>query len=192
MLQFFLRFSICYFGGTGKVYQASPMNVCDTCMLCFTNWCIVPNFTGVVKGWMFDDIIGGMKFYISGQIDDAKNINTIIKTVTSNGHQVTHNWTKTDTFLGGTQDKLNNISESGVRAKNDIKGVIDCDIFVLSSDNRNVGKGMYAELGAALALSETSGKPKVYIIGKLNHLSIFYLHPSVVLKKNIEEVLEDI
>lgn len=133
-----------------------------------------------------------MKFFISGQIDDADNIKTILAKVKKAGHTITHDWTATDTFLGSAQDKLSNLGESQVRAKNDIDGVINCDVYVLSSDNQNVGKGMYVELGAAIALSETTGTPKIYVIGELNHLSLFYLHPSVTLKKNIQEVLEDL
>lgn len=133
-----------------------------------------------------------MKFFISGQIDDADSIKTIIASVEKAGHTITHNWTTTDTFLDSEQDKLNDPKEAGLRARNDMEGVLRSDIYVLSSNNQNVGKGMYVELGAALALNEATGKPRVYIIGELNHLSVFYLHPAVVRKKTIEDVLSNI
>lgn len=130
-----------------------------------------------------------MRFFISGQISDFKNIQRIMNQVKNAGHSITHDWTSTDTFLAGAEDKLANEIESSIRAKNDIQGVIDSDVYVLSSDNNNVGKGMYVELGAAIALYEKTGSPDIYVIGSLNHLSLFYLHPAVTKCKSIEEVL---
>lgn len=132
-----------------------------------------------------------MKFFISGQIDDVLNIKEIMKTVKDAGHEITHDWTTTDTFLGGPEEKLNNPEESQLRAKKDIDGVLNCDVYVLSSNNIKTGKGMYVELGAAIALNEITDKPKIYVIGKLNHLSLFYLHPNVAIKNSIQEVLKD-
>ena len=132
-----------------------------------------------------------MKFFISGSINDSSNIKAIMKIVEDAGHQVTHDWTTTDAFLGGSQEKLNNLDESRSRAKKDIDGVLNCDVYVLCSDNKKVGKGMYVELGAAIALHETRGYPKLYVIGELNHLSLFYLHESVKRRRNIQEVLQD-
>lgn len=133
-----------------------------------------------------------MKFFISGQINDAVNIRLLTNQVIEFGHEITHDWTTTDTFLGGRDDKLNQRIESGKRAKNDIQGVVDCDVYVLSSSNTDVGKGMYVELGAALALNQSTGKPMVYIIGNMNHLSVFYLHPGVIHKHTMAEVIEEV
>lgn len=133
-----------------------------------------------------------MKFFISGQIDDAKSVRSMMDTIEAAGHEITHDWTDVDVFLGGAQDKLNNSEESGLRAAKDIQGVVDSDVYILNSDNESVGKGMYAELGAALALNNTTGNPKVYVVGKLEHLSVFYLHPAVKRLATIENVLKDI
>ncbi len=108
------------------------------------------------------------------------------------GHEVTHDWTQTDTFLGGAEDKLANKQESGIRAEKDIQGVLDCDVYVLVSGNEAVGKGMYVELGAALATHQLRKSPKVYVIGPRNHLSVFYLHPIVVHLDKIEDVIADL
>ena len=135
-----------------------------------------------------------MKIFISGQIDESEKINKLMKLIKSSGHSITHDWTATDAFLGDNKSKLDNPEESGRRAKADIQGVIDCDVYVLCSDNKNVGKGMYVELGAALALKQAgiASSPEIYIIGPLNHMSIFYLHPLVKRRDNIEIVLEEI
>lgn len=132
-----------------------------------------------------------MKFFISGQIDEAPTIETMIQAVRSSGHDITHDWTVTDTFLGGAEMKMNNPIESGARARDDIQAVIDSDVYVISTDNTKIGKGMCVELGAAIALYETTGRPKIYVVGKLNHPTIFYLHPSVNRRHTIDDVIAD-
>lgn len=110
------------------------------------------------------------------------------------GHEITHDWTATDKFLGDTDSKLANIEETRERAFRDIQGVLDSNVYILSSDNESAGKGMYVELGAALALRQAGieGAPIIYVIGKLNHMSIFYLHPLVKRRNSLEEVLGEI
>jgi hypothetical protein len=132
-----------------------------------------------------------MKFFISGQINDLENVKGVMRQVVESGNEITHDWTDSDVLLGGANSKLDNITESASRANKDIQGVIESDVYVLCSDNEKIGKGMYVELGAAIALHETRGYPKVYVIGELNHLSLFYLHEAVKRKRNIQAVLED-
>lgn len=127
-----------------------------------------------------------MKIFVSGQIDEKEEINEIYKKLQKAGHEVTHDWTKTD----GIGDKLKNQEEAGLRAAKDITGVVDADVYILVSNNTKPGKGMYVELGAALALNEALGKPQIFTIGNRNHLSIFYLHPAVIHLKAIEDVLQ--
>jgi hypothetical protein len=131
-----------------------------------------------------------MRFFISGQINDAANVRNLIDKVKIAGHEITHDWTVTDVFLGSLEAKLKDKQETGLRAAKDIQGVVDSDVYVLSSDNEQVGKGMYVELGAALALNTTTGKPKIYVVGEMNHMSVFYLHPAVIHMAKIEEVIE--
>lgn len=130
-----------------------------------------------------------MKFFVSGQVNDAANARSIMDSVRSAGHDITHDWTAAEAFLGGPKEQINNPDESGRRARADILGVLTCDVYILSSDNEQVGKGMYVELGAALALREANGKPDIYIIGAMNHPSIFYFHPEVVRVPSITDVL---
>jgi hypothetical protein len=51
---------------------------------------------------------------------------------------------------------------------------------------------MYVELGAALALNAVNGSPKIYLLGSMNNASIFYFHPSIILGRSIQEVIEEI
>ncbi len=132
-----------------------------------------------------------MKFFISGQIEDIPAVREIMKRVTDTGHVITHDWTTSDIMLSG-DNKFNDLTETGRRAQADIQGVLDCDVYVLCSDNQKAGKGMYVELGAALGRVQAGEDIRLYVIGGLNHSSIFYLHPVVRRVDTIEEVLEDI
>lgn len=116
-----------------------------------------------------------MKAFVSGQLNDKEQIREVYSKLQAIGFEITHDWTRTDNLT----DKLANPEESGKRAAKDITGVVESDVYILVSDNEKPGKGMYVELGAALALNEKTGKPDIYLIGKQNHLSIFYLHPKI-------------
>lgn len=134
-----------------------------------------------------------MKIFVSGQITDLDNVRTVQQRLIEAGHEITHDWTRNETgdkMLAGDEAKLADIKETGRRAELDIQGVIDCDAYVLCTDNTKAGKGMYAELGAALALNVTTRRPKIYMLGSLNHMSVFYFHPSVVRLDSVEELVE--
>lgn len=134
-----------------------------------------------------------MKIFVSGQIGDIENVRNVQQRLIDAGHTITHDWTRNETgdkMLAGDAEKLANLEETAKRAELDINGVIDADAYVLCSDNANPGKGLYVELGAALALNTTRATPKVYILGALNHMSVFYFHPSVVRLKTIDELID--
>ncbi len=133
-----------------------------------------------------------MKIFVSGQIDDAEFVRDVQAKLKDAGHRVTHDWTKTDVFLGSSEAKLNNRSEAGVRAERDIQGVIDADVYIICTNNESVGKGMYVELGAALALKQSGFKNslRVFVLGEMKHLSVFYLHPEVEYAESVDRLLE--
>lgn len=136
-----------------------------------------------------------MNIFVSGQIEDIENVQEAQQKFIDAGHSITHDWTKNETgaqMLGGQAAKFANPDEAGRRADNDIRGVMSSDVYVLCSDNEKIGKGMYVELGGALALHLEVGKPKLYIVGKMNHSSIFYFHPSIILGKTVEEIIDDL
>ncbi len=134
-----------------------------------------------------------MKIFVSGQITDIDNVRKAQEEFIKAGHTLTHDWTRNesgDKMLAGPKDKLRNPAETKRRAQLDIQGVINCDAYVICTDNEAPGKGMYVELGAALALSETRGKPRVYLVGKMNHMSVFYFHPKIIRLSSIQEIVE--
>lgn len=126
-----------------------------------------------------------MKVYVAGQLDDTGAVEHAYTALRAAGHAITYDWT-TDAYL---RDYPGHRAEAARRAVNDIQGVIDADVFVLLSGNQRAGKGMYAELGAALALHKTTGRPRIYLVGNLTHVSIFYFHPAVIYRPDIESVI---
>lgn len=134
-----------------------------------------------------------MKIFVSGQIGDVENVRNIQQKLIDAGHQITHDWTRNETgdkMLEGDAAKLADIAETGRRAKLDIQGVVDADAYVMCTDNSNPGKGMYVELGAALALNVTRNSPKVFIVGALNHMSVFYFHPAAIQVKSVDDLID--
>lgn len=133
-----------------------------------------------------------MKIFVSGQIEDIENVRKIQKAFVDAGHEITHDWTTNEggtKMLGSREDKLNNVEESARRTQKDIAGVVESEVYVICTNNKSVGKGMYVELGAALALNAKVGKPKLYILGEMNHMSIFYLHPALQSVGSVDEIL---
>ncbi|MFA5003895.1 MAG: hypothetical protein WC498_01290 [Candidatus Saccharimonadales bacterium] len=134
-----------------------------------------------------------MKIFVSGQIADVENVRQVQQRFIDAGHTITHDWTRNeadDRMLSDDADKLKDMVETSRRARLDIQGVVDCDVYVICTDNEISGKGMYVELGAALALCTTNGSPRIYLIGKMNHMSVFYFHPLVTRVGNVEEAIE--
>jgi hypothetical protein len=114
-----------------------------------------------------------MKVFVSGQLQEKEYVKAVYLKLQEVGMEIAHDWTRTENLP--LDAKVSN--EAGERARRDIQGVIDADIYILLANNSNRGKGMYAELGAALALATVRGTPSIYVVGPINHESIFYHHP---------------
>lgn len=98
------------------------------------------------------------------------------------GINITHDWTRVDESIGDNADA----AVAGAFAAMDIQGVIDSDVYILVSDHEVAGKGMHAELGAALAVRQLLGKPEIFIVGPRTQSSIFCMHPGVVQLESID------
>jgi hypothetical protein len=132
-----------------------------------------------------NDREAALKVFVSSQIGEKEEVRKAYAAFTGAGMSITHDWTTTDDI----GDKLFRLDEAGRRAKLDIDGVCSSDVYVLLSGNRHVGKGMYVELGAALALHGRESRPEIFVVGPMNHLSIFYLHPAVSHVDTVEDLI---
>jgi hypothetical protein len=127
-----------------------------------------------------------MKVFISGHIKDKVKIQGYYAQLESLGHEITHDWTRDENI----EIKPENKEELRNRASKDLTGVLDCEVYALITTDRANGKGMYVELGAALANKKITGKPKIYVVGELSSMSVFYMHPEVKHCKDFDEFLK--
>lgn len=135
------------------------------------------------------------RVFVSGQIYDTEYVLGVQRALIEAGHEITHDWTGSEgggKLLDGNKAKLDNPSEAARRAVADMQGVIDSDVYILCTSNEKAGKGMYVELGGALALNKTTGKPIIYLLGNMNHMSIFYFDPSVKHRRDVQEIIDEI
>lgn len=130
-----------------------------------------------------------MKFYIAAYIREKRRVNEIQRKLKRLGHEITVDWTKDDAPKLKSRYRLSESTKA--IAIRDMKGVLDCDVFVLLSDPAH-GRAKYVELGAAIASFMKNGRPLVYILGKKNIQSVFYYHPAVKRVSSLEEVICDV
>lgn len=136
-----------------------------------------------------------MKIFVSGQIEDIEYVRKVQSEFVKAGHEITHDWTTNESgakMLSSREAKLGNLEESKKRATNDINGVVNSDVYVICTNNEKVGKGMYVEIGAALGLYAKNGSPKIYLLGQMNHITIFYLHPAVQHVESVDDILRSL
>ena len=136
-----------------------------------------------------------MKVFVSGQIGDIDNVRLAQDALMQAGHKITHDWTRNETgdkMLASRQDKLDNPEETAKRAVLDINGVLGADAYVICTNNESPGKGMYVELGTAIAMAESRRGFNIYLLGEMNHMTIFYLHPKVQRVESVEALLKNL
>jgi hypothetical protein len=130
-----------------------------------------------------------MKFYIAGNLRDRQEVRAVMDTVREAGYEVIVDWTK-DRDL--ENNYLKNIAEVTERVQRDTQGILNCDVFVLVTTEPSVNKGMYVELGIAIAGWQKSRIPKVYIIGDFCNNGSFYFVRGIRRVQSIDEVMEEL
>lgn len=90
-----------------------------------------------------------MKAYVATKFEEASLAKSTMRALEALGHTVTHDWTN-ENADGLSGDALTAYLRGC--AERDVKGVVDCDVFVLL--NHPNGKGMFTELGIAIALKK--------------------------------------
>lgn len=129
-----------------------------------------------------------MKVFISAKYDKASEVKNLQSTLEELGHTIIVDWASDD-YL--EKPYHNNKTEAAKRANRDIEGVMECDIFVLLHDE-GYGKGIYVELGAAIACTILKNKPQIFVLDNQVNNTIFYFHDTVTICKSIDEFLDHI
>ena len=132
-----------------------------------------------------------MKIYVAGRFTEKEmaKVREVMRKLREMGHEITVDWTKHIPIHKDGYSKHLQLAEQ--YAIEDIKGVIESDVFILLTTD-DIGTGMHVELGAAIASFKLRRKPTIYVVGKHIDKCLFYYHPSVKRRNTIEEVLQEI
>ena len=133
-----------------------------------------------------EKILFGMKFYIASRTAQKEEVRSMYETLKEKGHTLTFDWTSFP-LLRPYEEHQNQSRELSVEQ---IEAIKDADVFLLRTDS--AGTDMYIELGVAISSQITYGKPDIYVLGDHNTQSMFYFHPTVKRRKNLDQVLEEI
>lgn len=127
-----------------------------------------------------------MKIYIAARFRKKEEVANLYKLVVGSGHKIAGDWT--------LHKPIKPYEQNQALAKRysveDVEGVRNSDVFVLLSDNG--GRGAHVELGVAILANLVCGKPKIYVVGEHASGSMFYFHPAVNRRENLDQVLREI
>lgn len=134
---------------------------------------------------MIFDTIYPMKIYIAGRTSQREIIKKLNNNFRKLGFEVL-DWTSHKNTKPYEKNKKLAIEYS----KEDLNHVKNSDIFILLADE-TIGAGSTTEFGMALLSNHLFNKPKIYIVGSdINNM--FFMHPSVIIKKTINEVVQEV
>lgn len=130
-----------------------------------------------------------MKIYVAGKWNDSQTINEVQNILISQGHSITHDWTKNE----GSKNITEMTNEEKIEFKRncadlDIEGVKNCDLLIaIMNDPSYAYRGTFTEIGCALGLSK-----KVIIVcpdeSYLCCSNCFFYHSNIIHVKTIEDV----
>lgn len=128
-----------------------------------------------------------MKIYIASAFTEKEHVAQLFKRAKDLGFQVAGDWTLHK--LVKPYEENQEIAKQ--YAQEDLISVQNCDIFILVS-NQEGSTGAHVEFGAALAIAKEKGKPKIYVVGDYPSRSLFYFHPLVSVRKDVEQVFQEL
>jgi hypothetical protein len=126
-----------------------------------------------------------MKIYVSGPVSDTVTVQQVQNAVVAAGHELTLDWSADVSFVEGYASQP---ERSARMAQEELDAVIAAEA-VLVEASRHDGRGMFVELGAALACASRGELDHVVIVGEIHHESVFYFHPLVQRVSAVEDWL---
>lgn len=121
-----------------------------------------------------------MNIYVATKFEDGHFAKKVMAQLREQGHVITHDWTNENSDgLKGAE-----LEEYLLKCANaDLKGVQDCNLLLLL--NHPHGKGMFTELGFAIALK----KDVLIVRPKVAHNVFFHMEKCKTVE-TIEEALQ--
>jgi len=126
-----------------------------------------------------------MKCFVTGRSSNIDEINRVYNLLESVGYEV-FRWTQ----LPSVKPYRENIVPATQFARDRIEEITLSDVYILLAHHD--GNGVFAELGAALAVWQLHGKLKIYGVSRDIPDTMFHYHPAIVWKNRIEDVLDDL
>ncbi|WP_340541051.1 nucleoside 2-deoxyribosyltransferase [Nocardioides sp. GXZ039] len=127
-----------------------------------------------------------MRIYVAGALADLERVREVQDAVVAAGHEVVLDWTR------ASDADLRDYGSQAVAAEQvaraDLEAVLGADA-VLVVDTDQPGRGMYVELGAALARAARGESVQIAVLGPEADRSVFYFHPAVRRYDSVEEWL---
>ncbi|KRB45038.1 nucleoside 2-deoxyribosyltransferase [Terrabacter sp. Root181] len=130
-----------------------------------------------------------MKVYVAGQLRDTQAVRAVQREIEHAGHTLTHDWTHDLELSDGYADQP---ARSAEIARTDLSGVMTADAVVVLASSAEPGRGLFVELGAALARAELGRLDHVVVVGEIVHESVFHFHPRVRRVRAVDEWLADV
>ncbi|MCW2793548.1 MAG: hypothetical protein JWO76_2646 [Nocardioides sp.] len=128
-----------------------------------------------------------MKIYVAGPLADIEKVRAVQVAVVAAGHELTLDWTR-GSDVTVMVDHAAAPALSAKIATDDLDAVLDADaVLVVMSEHD--GRGMFVELGAALARARRGELEHLVVLGRIQHESVFYFHPDVQRMSAVEEWL---
>ncbi|HET8988624.1 MAG TPA: nucleoside 2-deoxyribosyltransferase [Humibacillus sp.] len=125
-----------------------------------------------------------MRVYVAGELSDVETVVRVQRAVVDAGHELTHDWTQ---GLELTSDYRSRVEGSAAIARTDLAAVMAADAVVVLASGAEPGRGLFVELGAALARAELGLLAHVVAVGEISHESVFYFHPRVHRVTTVEQ-----
>ncbi len=121
---------------------------------------------------------------MAGPIADLQRVREVQSVVVAAGHQLTPDWTRDTALVDYGKYPVG----AGAIAAQDLEAVLSADaVLVVASEHE--GRGVFAELGAALARACRGDLAHLVVVGEMRHESVFHFHPAVVRVDSVHDWL---
>ena len=128
-----------------------------------------------------------MKIYIASKFSSRHRMRPIKFKLKQLGFDVLSDWIDNnplDDTLDGNYDSIGNNPEASHNiAKRDLEQVLECDIFIIDTQDISATGGRECELGMALM----APTPRIYRVGPIRN--VFHAHKAITVYKSWEELL---
>lgn len=130
-----------------------------------------------------------MLIYVAGTLADAERVRAVQDAVVAGGHELSLDWTRgADAALTEYESQP---AASAAVASADLAAVLAAEAVLVVAPEHE-GRGVYVELGAALARASAGALQHVAVLGPIQHQSVFFHHPAVTRWVTVEAWLDSL